>query len=119
MAKIEFRYRDYKDPRLRGTWMLVNGKQIQRISYRQLSRKEIAQFRKTHILTEKGYIQKDKHTYQKQEGEDHIREVKLGDLHDEVSDIERDPATKKWTKEKVEDREYADPENPEELDKVV
>lgn len=119
MAKIEFRYRDYKDPNLRGTWMLVNGKQVQRISYRQLSRKEIAEFRKRHLLTEKGYLQQNSNTYRKQDSEDHIKEVKLGDLQDETTDLERDPQSKKWTKEKSEDREYTDPEKPEELEKVV
>lgn len=119
MAKIEFRYRDYKDPNLRGTWMLVNGRQVQRISYRQLSRKEIAQYRATHILTEKGYIQSNSSTFRKQESEDHIREVKLGDLQNEVADITKDPQTNRWTKEKAEDREYTDPDSPDQLEKIT
>lgn len=119
MTTIEIRFRDYKDPRKRGTYLLINGHQKERISPRQLTNREIAEYRKRLLLAQKGYVQKDYNTYRKQPDEDHIKEVKLGDLQDEVSDIERDPNTKKWTKEKPDDRDYTDPEDVEELRKVA
>jgi hypothetical protein len=98
--------------------MLVNGKQVQRISARQLSRHEIAEFRKRYILTEKGYLQKDARTFRKQESDEHIREVKLGEMNDEVSDINKDPSGK-WIKESTKDRDYTDSEDPDALEKHV
>lgn len=108
MAKISFRYRNYKTPSKRGTWMLVDGKQVMRISPRHLTRKEIEEYRRQLILTQKGYVKVNNKTYRKQITDDHIKEVKESDLNTEITDIEKDPQSKKWQREKTQNRDYID-----------
>ena len=114
MAKISFRWRNYKSPNKRGTWMLVDGKQVMRISPRHLTRKEIEDFRRQFILTQKGYVKTSKNTYERQISDDHIKEVKEKNHNTEITDIKKDPQTKKWTREPTKDRDYLDKD--EELD---
>ena len=118
MGQITFRFRDYKDPNLRGTYLCVNNKQMQRVSARQLSRKEQNQLRKQMILTDSGYIETKSDTYQKQIAEDQIKEVKTSGLNIEISDIYKD--NKKYQKEPVKDRKYlATDEKIDDLDKMI
>lgn len=126
MADIEFRYREYKDPRKRGTWMLVGGRQYQRVSHRHLTQAEMDSIREQFIrkqkgivLQENGFTQVSDSVYRDRLDDDTIIEVKFGDLNDEIADIEKDPISGKWKKEKVDDRQYVDSDNVDELEKKV
>jgi hypothetical protein len=101
---ISFRYRDYKDPTKRGTYLLINGRQDQRVSARQLSRYEQNQLKKQIMLTMEGYIETGKGTYEKQIADDHIKEVKETSLNIVIADIFKE--NKKWEKEPAKERDY-------------
>lgn len=126
MADIEFRYRDYKDPRKRGTWMLVGGRQYQRVSNRHLTQAEMDAIREQFIrkqkeilLRENGFTQISNTVFRDKIDDDTIIEVRFGDLNDEIADIEKDPNTGKWKKEAVDDRQYVDSDKVDELEKKV
>ena len=122
MADITFRYRKRKDPKLTGTWMLVGGKQTQRISARRLSRKEIEKYRSRMILSEKGYLQANAKTFRKQDAAEHMIEVKEKEFHTEITDIQKDPSTGVWKREKADDRDYIsfdDKKKDEKLDQLL
>lgn len=109
MTKIEFRYRKYKDPTKRGTYLLVNGKQTLIVSARQLTLVEMNKLRKQMLLSNKGYIQQNQTKFQKAIKEDQIKEVNFSDLNTEIIDIKKDPKTNEWKKEKKPKRDYLDP----------
>jgi hypothetical protein len=117
MSKIEFRYRDYKDKNLRGTYLCENGRQLQRVSARRLTIAEMNQLRKQMILTESGYVEKGRN-FEKQIADDQIKQVNEDSLNIVISDIYKQNG--KWEKESTKDRDYlAKDDDINELKKVV
>jgi 23S rRNA G2069 N7-methylase RlmK/C1962 C5-methylase RlmI len=115
---INFRYRNYKDKKLRGTYLIQNNKQMQMVSSRQLSKKEMDQLRKQMLLTEAGFIDQSKSKYEKQISSDQIKQINEDSLNLIISDIYK--ANGKWTKEPTKDRQYlAKDDDIENLRKVI
>lgn len=126
MADIEFRYRDYKDPRKRGTWILIGGRQYQKVSNGHLTQQQMDAIRENFIrqqkgiiLRENGFTQVSESVYRDKIDDDTIIEVKFGDLNDEIADVQKDPNTGKWKKEKTDDRQYVDSDKVDDLEKKV
>jgi len=113
------RYRDYKNNP--GTYLIYEnskGKQMQMymVAARRMSKTEQRQYLEQLMLAKTGYIANGT-KYTKQLAEDHIREVSTRGMNTTITDIRKDPQTKRWKREKVDNRDYYDNVNPDEIER--
>lgn len=118
MTKISIRFRDYVDPRKRGMYLCVNGKQIQKIADYQLSRKEIEAYRAQYVAILRGYQPSAPKTMRKRVRKDKYIEIKELPYNTEVTEIEQD-FSGRFVPEKPDQRDYVENNDADALNEVL